>query len=373
MIAIIKIAEVCSDTNIGGAGICVVTLMKELDRSKFEPVVILPVNSLLKDKVEETGTRVIEVDGIADKSLDFPTIKKLKAIFKTEKPEIVHTHACMSARIAAKALRIKTVYTRHTVYEPPKRITHGMGKLINGIIGSATADAIIAVAGAAKDNLTDTGISEKKITVVINGVQAGRRREDTDEIKKSFGIKKDDKVISIIARLEEIKGHEYFIKAADLLKKRGKRAIFVIAGTGSREEELKELVSSLSLFDTILFPGFVKDVGALLSISDIQVNASTAEATSLSLLEGMSLGIPAVVTDAGGNPDVITNGENGYVVPMKDPAALADKIEKLLDDPKLYENMSKKAAEIFSQKFTATVMTRNTEKVYLGMLNNQER
>ncbi len=106
---------------------------------------------------------VIEVDGIADKSLDFAAVKKLRMIFKRERPDIVHTHASMSARIAAKQAGAKVVYTRHSVFEPSKKISRGIGKVINGMINNHYADSIIAVAEAAKDNLTDTGVKESKI------------------------------------------------------------------------------------------------------------------------------------------------------------------------------------------------------------------
>ena len=103
-----------------------------------------------------------------------------------------------------------------------------------------------------------------------------------------------------------------------------------------------------------------------MSITDIQVNASYGtEATSLALLEGMSLGIPAVVSDFGGNPGVIKNGENGFVVPKQNSQAIAEKIQLLLDDEKLYKKISEKALVIFAQTFTARAMTKQTEKIYL--------
>lgn len=89
----------------------------------------------------------------------------------------------------------------------------------------------------------------------------------------------------------------------------------------------------LGIDDNLCFAGFVEDVTPLMNITDIQVNASYGtEATSLSLLEGMSLGIPAVVSDFGGNPGVITDGENGLITPQKDADALADALIRLCGD-----------------------------------------
>lgn len=368
----IKVIEVSSDTNIGGAGKCLLTLLENFDYEKFSVKVVLPKNSLLKPHIDKIKIPVIEVDGIADKSLDFEAVKELKKVFKREKPDIVHTHASMSARIAAKQVGAKVVYTRHSVFPPSKRISAGIGKVINGMINNHYSDSIIAVADAAKENLTDTGVKESKINVVLNGVE-GLSPLSADEsrvIKERFGLPDGYKAVSIVARLEDIKGHDYFIEAADKLLQKGIKARFYIAGTGSYEKHLKEKVIKMNRQEQIIFTGFISDVDKLMSITDIQANASFGtEATSLALLEGMSLGIPAVVSDFGGNPGVIKNGENGYVVPKQNSSALADKLELLLKDEKLYNYMSDNAKKIFKKTFTAKAMTQQTEDVYLDLLN----
>lgn len=361
-----NIVEVSSDTNIGGAGKCLITLARFYDRSKFDMTVILPKKSLLKPHIENLGVKIIEVDGIAEKSLDFGSVKNLRKIFNELKPDLVHTHASMSARIAARQSGTKVVYTRHSVFEPSPKISKGIGKVINGMINNHYSDSIIAVAEAAKDNLTKTGVSDKKINVILNGVDGlvPDSAEVKMQTKRRFGIGENDKVISIVARLEDIKGHDYFIDAAKRFV--GQNVKFVIAGTGSYEEHLKQKVKDENLSDTVIFTGFISDVERLMNITDIQVNASFGtEATSLALLEGMSLGIPAVVSDFGGNPGVITSGENGFVVQKQNADALAEKIKYLLENPDEYSKMSKNASRIFTEKFTAEVMTRNTENLYI--------
>ena len=366
-----KIIEVSSDTNIGGAGKCLLTLLENFDYARFEVKVVLPKNSLLKPHIDKLGIEVIEVDGIADKSLDVGAISSLTKLFKAEKPDLVHTHASMSARAAARLAGAKVVYTRHSVFPPSKKISKGPGKLINGAVNNYLADGIIAVAEAAKENLTDTGVSADKIRVILNGVDGLEKPSEMERlsIKKRFGVKLGEKVISIVARLEDIKGHEYFIEAAKLLLDNGIKARFFIAGTGSYEENLKQKVKALGLSDKVIFTGFINDVDKLMSITDIQVNASYGtEATSLALLEGMSIGVPAVVSDFGGNPGVIKNGVNGYVVPKQNSRALADGIEKLLTNSRSYQQMKENSIRVFNESFTAAAMTRSTENYYLEVL-----
>ncbi|MBQ6529530.1 MAG: glycosyltransferase family 4 protein [Clostridia bacterium] len=367
----IKVIEVSSDTNIGGAGKCLITLLENFNYNDFDVSVILPENSLLKPHIDKLGIKVIEVNGIADKSLDFKAVKALREIFKREKPDIVHTHASMSARIAAKQAGCKVVYTRHSVFPPSKKISRGIGKLINGAINNHYADAIIAVAEAAKENLTDTGVKASKIEVVLNGVD-GLAPVSSDEkriIKERFNLPEGFKAVSIVARLEDIKGHDYFIEAADKLLRKGYMARFYIAGTGSYERHLKEKVKAMHREEQIIFTGFITDVDKLMAITDVQANASYGtEATSLALLEGMSLGIPAVVSDFGGNPGVIKNCVNGYVVPKQNADELAKKLAILLDNEDIYAEMSRGAKRVFAETFTSKAMTRKTEQVYRSLM-----
>ncbi len=364
---VIKVVEVSSDSNIGGAGKCILTFLKTFDREKFDVCVVLPRNSLLKAEAEKYKVKIFEVDYLAEKSLDWRAIARLRSLFKRLKPDIVHTHASMSARIAAKLCGIGTVYTRHSVFPPSPVISKGLGKLINGFVNNHTADGIIAVAEAAADNLTATGVSADKIEVILNGVEplVPYDAEKIAEVKKSYGISDGEKVAVMAARLNVVKGHKYFVEAAQILKSKGISAKYLIAGTGEVEEELAAQIKEAGLEDSVIMLGFLNDVEPLMNVMDVQVNCSFGtEATSLALLEGMSLGKPAVVTDFGGNPGVIKDGVNGYLTPTHEPQALADALEKLFCDDELYAKMSAECKKVYKKNFTAEVNSRRIEAVY---------
>jgi glycosyltransferase involved in cell wall biosynthesis len=112
------------------------------------------------------------------------------------------------------------------------------------------------------------------------------------------------------------------------------------------EEAVKNRVQALGLGDSVVFLGFVTDVASVLSLLDIQLNASYGtEATSLSLLEGMSMGLPAVVSDYGGNPYLIEDGVSGLVFKSRDSLDLAKKIRRLMDDKALLKTIGDNAAD----------------------------
>ncbi|MBQ9280050.1 MAG: DUF4330 family protein [Clostridia bacterium] len=365
----IKVLNVISDTNIGGAGKCIINFCRNYDKKKFEIVVVLPKGSKLIEELKPTKVKLIEIDGLKDKSWDFASLFKLVKVIKTEKPDIVHTHASSTARLAARiAGGAKVVFTRHSVFPVSEKIKKGIGRFVYKTSNEFLADRMIAVADAAKENLTDGGIEPEMVDVILNGVEKIKETSDSErqKLKSQLGIKKDEYVIGILARLEEVKGHETFIEAANILINEKKmNAKFLILGTGTEEERLKEKVKEMQLGDKIIFTGFIKNVQDYINIFDIQVNCSFGtEATSLALLEGMSIGVPAVVTDFGGNPGVIKEGENGYIVPIKSPNDTANAIEKILTNKDIWEQMKKRSREIFEEKFTVQVYTKNIEKFY---------
>ena len=364
----IKVLNIISDKNIGGAGKCVLIFAENYDRTKIDLSVAVPEGSKLIEPLKKTCVKVYEVKGIADKSFSREGVKELKKLIKQIKPDVVHTHASMSGRLAAKLSGVKrVVYTLHCVYEPSAFMKSFVGKLINKAVFALFADAVIAVADAAKDNLNSVGIKGKKVFVVLNGINPPNEYSEDDKaaLRKRFGIKGGDKVVSIIARLVPVKGHKCFIDAANILEKKGVKARFIIAGTGSYDLELKKYAEKTD--SKVEFVGFVDDTQGLAEITDICANASYGtEATSISLLEGMSLGKPAVASNYGGNPGVITDGENGFLFEIHDSEAMAEKLELLLTDEKLYKRMSEKALEIFNQRFTAKRYARDIEKIYLA-------
>ncbi|MBO5364071.1 MAG: glycosyltransferase family 4 protein, partial [Clostridia bacterium] len=362
-----KILQVSSDSNIGGAGKCILTFCKYYDRERFAVSVVLPENSLLKPELQKLKIPVIEVPYLAEQSLNKKAIGVLRQVFREEKPDLVHTHASMSARIAAKALGIPVVYTRHSVFPPSKKLTSFPGKQINGFINSLTADRIIAVAEAAKANLTDTGVPERKITVLLNGVEplTPCDAETLRAWRERYGIAPDDKVAVMAARLTEVKGQKYFIEAAKRLLDQGIRAKFLIGGTGDTYDALQEQIQELGVAGSVKLLGFVEDVAPLMTLADVQVNCSFGtEATSLALLEGMSLGKPIVATDFGGNPGVVQDGVNGFLTPTHDPEALAEGLKELFCNGALYQTMAENAKRIYQEKFTAEVYAKGIGDLY---------
>ena len=368
----IRVLNIISDTNIGGAGRVILNYLNYTDRTQFETLVAVPRGSLLKQPLEKAGAKVYEVDGMADRSYHKDDVKLLKALIGEVKPDLVHTHGSLSGRIAARRCHVPVVYSRHSAFPVPAKLRYPPGRWVNKLVNEHYADRIIAVSPATKDNLTDGGISPKKITVVMNGVAPVERisPEERAALRRELNIPEECVVFGILARIEDYKGHLYLVEAARLLKARGQTDFRVlIAGTGAFEAQVAQAVKEAQVEDVVQMLGFRSDVARLLGALDVQLNASYGtEATSLALLEGMSLGLPTIASDYGGNPWVIRNGEEGILFPSRDAAALADAMERLILNPELRQAMGRRALERFQREFTGEVFARNTEKIYLDIL-----
>lgn len=373
----IRVLNIISDTNIGGAGRVILNYLRYADRNKFETLVAIPRGSLLKPLLEEAEVTVYEVDGMADCSYASEDVKALQALIRRVKPDLVHTHGALSGRIAAKRCHVPVVYSRHSAFPVPAKLKYPPGRWVNKLLNEHYADHIIAVSPATRDNLTEAGISPKKITVVMNGVAPVSHisEEEKAALRRSLGLEPDVFTFGILARIEDYKGHLYLVYAAKLLKDRGYSNFrILVAGTGAFEEEVTRAVTEMGVEDVVQMLGFRSDAAALLNILDVQLNASYGtEATSMALLEGMSLGLPTIASDYGGNPFVITSGQNGLLFPSKDSAALADAMAELMDHPEEVAIMREKALETYQSRFTGEVFARNTEQIYENVLKGASK
>lgn len=369
-----RIIHIISDSNIGGAGRCLVNYLRYRDRSRFDVSVILPRGSLLIPEVAALNVPYFEVDGIAERSFSPEAIGTLVTLLRREKPAIIHTHGSFSGRIAAKLCGCRIVYTRHSAFPVPDRLKRGLGHWLNGAVNGFFADRIIAVSPANAQNLMESGVREHRITVMMNGAESLTRAVEADcvDLRARLGIPEGCFTAGIFARLEPYKGHRLLLEAARELKDEGRDFRFLICGKGPSEEEILDSIRELELQDRVLFLGFASDVARMLSILDIQLNCSCGtEASSLALIEGMSLGLATVASDYGGNPWQVDDGVTGLLFRTGDARDLAQKLRTLMDDPVRTAAMGIAARKAYESRFTGEIFAANLEQVYDDILKKK--
>ncbi len=367
-----KVLHVISDTNIGGAGVLLSNLLTCFDREKVDSIVALPCGSKLAPRLVKMGIPVLYLSESCERMTP-NSVWELSRIIKKNKVNVVHANAAVSARVAARLCRVPVLHTRHCYFPPSGLLANSFVRRVAGFGNRLLSDHVIATADAAAENLRELGIPKSKMSVIINGSLPVRDVDETTlaQTRKQFGIKKGDFTVGICARLEECKGHDTFLSAAAILKERHPEIPFrfLIIGDGSRREELKKLTADLDLTDCVTFTGFVSDMAPIYRILRLNVNCSCGTETScLAISEGMSVGLPTIASNYGGNVAMLGESDAGFLFPVGDAEALADAILKIAEDRGLEERMKVCARERYLSHFTAEKMSREVQEVYEKML-----
>lgn len=294
---------------------------------------------------------------------DFIAFIKILNIIKKEKPDIVHTHSSKAGilgRWAAFLLRtmntklrtLKIIHTPHghIFYGYYNKLITTMFILIEKITAKIT-DKLIALTEGEKNESLAYGIGKSEQWVVIHsGVDYKLQISDDKlkKIKKEFGIQNDYLVIGTVARLEPVKGVEYFIDAIKIImdyKLQVADCKFLIVGDGSEMVKMKQKVKKLNIEDKVIFTGMREDVPELISIMDIYVQPSLNEGMGKTIVLAQLLGKPVVATRVQGIPSVVLDGKTGILVEPKNPIQLAESISKLVKDEKLRQQLGENAKQ----------------------------
>lgn len=368
----IKIIQVITDTNLGGAGVWLLNYLSSFNREKYDVSVALPEGAALLGEIKKQGVKTFEIPYIADMSYSKEGTKEFFELFKRERPDIVHAHASLSARIAAKKLGIKTVNTRHCL-EDKKPFYK---RAVYGAINNRLSDIVIGVSKAAADNLIADGTKKSKLRIIYNGAVPPEKQsaEHIEKIKTKFlNIKKNNTVIGMIARIEPVKDHEFFVDAAAEVLKKRKDITFLIVGGGSLEGHIREKAKKMGIADSFIFCGKQAHIDDFLNACDILALTSKKEALSLSLIEGMFLGKPSVSTASGGPEEVIENGKTGIIVYKKDPAEFAKALLSLAEDREKREEFSKNAVIRAQALFSVGKMADELDKIYNELTEGERK
>jgi glycogen synthase len=159
-----------------------------------------------------------------------------------------------------------------------------------------------------------------------------------DGVRAELGIPEHAPVVGNLANFKAAKDHPTLLRAAARVRERLPEVRFLLIGQGPLEPEARRLAAELGLDATVVFTGFRTDAHRLLAALDVFTLSSTYEGLPIALIEAMALGRPAVVTRVGGVPEVLADGDQGLLVPPRDPAALADGLLRLLAAPPTQED-----------------------------------
>ncbi|MDI6758846.1 MAG: glycosyltransferase family 4 protein [Candidatus Omnitrophota bacterium] len=229
---------------------------------------------------------------------------------------------------------------------------------------------IIAISGQVKEHLIkDFKVDEKNIIVIYNGIDINRPQASDircqAEIKKQLDLK-DGHVIGIVARLSDVKGHIYLIRAMKTVLNIFSQAQLLIVGSGRLKKGLVNLVRDLGIEKNVRFLPEVSDTKEVLLVMDIFVMPSLEEGLGLALMEAMAQEKACIGSDVGGIRSLIQGGYNGLLVKPADSESLAGAITELLNSSQKREYLAGNAREFIEKNFSQEKMVSDTEMVYLS-------
>lgn len=277
----------------------------------------------------------------------------LRRALKAFRPEVVHAHM-VAAALLARALQplfgYKLVCTVHNPFDRQHRLMAG-------------SDRVIAVSAAVADRLVANGFPADRVRTVRNGVCGSMRRGPF--VARNLGLSRP--ALVTISGLHPRKAVDDVVAAMALLVRRQPSASLSIAGSGPDRPALQEAVERAGIEDNVTFLGWVDDPRPLLAEADVFVFASRDEPFGLVITEAREFGCAVVATEVGGIPEALDG--RGILVPPGDPAAIAEAVGRLLEDPAVLEAV-KAEARCDLDKFSVQRMASDTVAVYEELLTS---
>lgn len=233
-------------------------------------------------------------------------------------------------------------------------------------LASRLADMVVANAEAVRQVcLRDEGVKPERCEVVRNGLDI---QGFDAQAEKLDGPLPDGPRVAVIGNLWPVKGHRTLVEAVALLPPELRKVKFVCAGEGPEREWLTRRIAELGLQERVVLLGHRLDVPAVLAHAQAACLCSSAEGLSNALMEAMAARLPIVATAVGGNPELVREGETGFLVPYGDPRALADRLASLLSRPELAREMGQRGRRRIEQELSLERMAEGHGALYRRVL-----
>ncbi|SLM50193.1 Glycosyl transferase, group 1 [Nitrospira japonica] len=292
-------------------------------------------------------------------------------LVRTQRIDLIHAHefsAIVCGWVIARLAGIPfvgTVHGKNYFWERARR------RLAYRVISGS--GRLVAVSQDLRQFVMEkVGLSSERIDLIYNGVESGARvsNDEARQARAELGLAPDNVVIGAIGSLYPVKGHQFLLEAMPAVLVRYPHTVLLVMGRGELEDTLKEQAKRLGLEGSVRFLGMRNDIPKLLGTLDVFVLPSLSEGLSLALLEAMAAGIPAVATKVGGNAELVVEGETGVLVPSQDAAALSKALCSLLDNRETRERFGRSAVARVEQRFSAGLMAKNYQRLYMRVLNS---
>ena len=380
-----RILHVIESLGGGGAEQVLVNVLPELQARGHicELVALWPPYDLQGD-LERGGVRVHHLNWSYQKRWNsFGAVARLARLVRRRRPDVLHAHLLLADLYVALS---------RPILPAPARVMWGQNTDFDFLQGSPTArlahallplalrygfDGLAAV-GSEVSRHYEEHVPGAEVRTIFNAVPVPALPEGDSIMERekrlaAWNAAPDKFTLLIAARLAPEKNHRVLLEALEMLRERGRRPQVLVAGDGPLRQELELLAREKNLLGQVIFCGRIEHarLQELLAVVDAFALPSQHEGLPLALAEAMALQRSVLATPVGGVPDLIQDGVNGLLVPAGDPTALAQGIERLMDDASLRERLGQAAREQVVRSFSAPSVAAQWEAFYQEIIERR--
>ncbi len=371
----ISIVQVINTASIGGGMRHLYALLEHLPRDRFHLSLVAENGGYLTDRITAAGIPVHAVPMMRSR-FDLTAAWRIARAARQEQADLLHLHGTRAGFFGALAKHLsgipRTVYTIHG-FSFHKDVSASRRAFYLAIerFCSRAHSRMISVSGTDRDEAIRLGVCRPdQITTIFNGIDFAQfdPARVNGFLRHQFNIPLQDPVVGTVARLVPQKGVEYFLEMAYLVAERQPAVRFVIIGEGELERPLRQQAQRLGLGDRVLFLGPQTRMPECYAGLDVFVLSSLWEGHPLSLIESLAMERPTVASLTSGSPEIIDDGETGFLIEPKNAARMADRVCWLLEHREQAQGMAREGRRRCLARFSEKTMVERTLNIYEELL-----
>jgi glycosyltransferase involved in cell wall biosynthesis len=298
--------------------------------------------------------------------------RQLERLLRQDPPDVLHTYFFWSV-LYGRLLKARGLEARLVENREDMGFDMGLHERAWYALTRHLPDRVICVSEAVRDVVLEMeGLPGKRVEVVRNGIRLDEPLPEArlDDLRRELDLPAHCAVVLMVANYDRpVKGVVHFLESLPLIRRELPETRFILIGHGRREAEFRARARALRVDDILLMPGFREDVHRFYALADISVLTSLSEGLSITILESMRHGVPVVVTDVGGNPEIVRPGRTGLLVPPGNPRRFAEAVVRLLRDAALRERYGSEARRVILANWGLERVVRRYGRIYGEVVN----
>lgn len=375
-----------------GSDIVLLELSRRLDRARFRPFVVTPIDISYQGRLSQALRR----EGIAHRAVDMPVLRRrylsarhiwsflrrlrtgpaqVRRLCVAEKVALVHsnTTAVWGGALAARQAGLPHLWHVHEIVIQP-----WLARKLIAFMVARYSDQVVAISQAVADHLlADQPRLAERMTIIYDAVDADRFQPQNqgDALRAAWGVPAESTLVGVVGRISAWKGQSFFLRAFAQAAAHIPTLTAVIVGDVTpgeewRRQELATLAAELGIAERVIWAGFRLDAPQVMAALDILVLPSTSpEPFGMVVVEAMATGKPVIATAHGGPMETVIAEETGLLVSPRDPAEMAAALQRLAAQPDLRARLGANARQRVLQRFTFDQHVTAFETLYDRMLH----